>query len=915
MADDINKKVIVDVEVRDQQVADTQKKLQSLTASLERLMVVQEGETRKGNIYTEAYRNRAKAIQNFQQEIAKLQKTLKDLGVDYEKVDKSNEKVDKSTKKVTSSFSGLSSVLNQIVPGLGRLIQLPLVGFLGFITGAVLTLKVAFDTLSDAIQRNEDRSFSLQRILLPITTVSNNIRREIGEITSRSLEWAETNASKVIPGLRSLLATIGALSPGLSTLTLLISGLFGENFQEQLAAETEALQRRQQLILDQRQAEIDLAELRARQTELNAIVYDKERQTIDERRQAIIELGKNAEEQYQLRERLIRQEIAVLEDLALADEDQASANRDRIASLKASLKDIESSYNIQERTINRFNTELDREEARRRATALRLAQTQAKKEQQILEENEKLRLSIARQGFDTQLKELQTYYDVREKDIRRRLETELNLTENARAMLMEQLDLIRQEETVRTKELFAGWQDELLTIAGLSADAQINEINARYSAALRNLESVQAPQKLRGETDEDFQVRLDQYERYLFDRYELEIRLEREKQREIDNIEYQDLQRRHSLIETEISREYENDIEAFARNQSIQLDILEESLKKQIEAKRAADLVTYREENQLAEIAAQRRLNDLNRELDNNETNFKRQYEVRKEYLELELEAYRGNIEEEARLLRELRDLEREWWDQRIGALQEYTDAAISIASSISETIANISTQELNQAKADNKAWKADLKARYDAGLISKAYYNQQIQKADDELAAKEAEIARERASRDKKIKLFEIAIDTLAGIARAVSQSPLTFGMPWAAFVATTGAARAAAIASQPLPVAERGMYIKGKRHSQGGEIINVEDGEMIINRNSAAMFPELLSAINQVGGGVPFTSIAGDGGFAARRLSESANVSSNGSEVVEALRNAEFKISIDEFEDVRNSYINVRSKGNIRI
>lgn len=915
MADDISKKVIVDVEVRDQQVADTQKKLQSLTASLERLMVVQEGETRKGNIYTEAYRNRAKAIQNFQQEIAKLQKTLKDLGVDYEKVDKSNEKVDKSTKKVTSSFSGLSSVLNQIVPGLGRLIQLPLAGFLGFITGAVLTLKVAFDTLSDAIQRNEDRSFSLQRILLPITTVSNNIRREIGEITSRSLEWAETNASKVIPGLRSLLATIGALSPGLSTLTLLISGLFGENFQEQLAAETEALQRRQQLIIDQRNAEVELAELRSRQTELNAIVYDKERQTIDERRQAIIELGKNAEEQYQLRERLIRQEIAVLEDLALADEDQASANRDRIASLKASLKDIESSYNIQNRTINRFNTELDREEARRRATALRLAQTQAKKEQQILEENEKLRLSITRQGFDTQLKELQTYYDIREKDIRRRLETELNLTENARAMLMEQLDLIRQEETVRTKELFAGWQNELLTIAGLSADAQINEINARYSAALRNLESVQSPDRLQGETDEDFQVRLDQYERYLFDRYELEIRLEREKQREIANIEYQDLQRRHSQIETEISREYEDEIEAFARNRSIQLDILEESLKKQIEAKRAADLVTYREENELAEISAQRRLNDLNRELDNNETNLKRQYEVRKEYLELELEAYQGNIEEEARLLRELRDLEREWWDQRISALQEYTDAAISIASSVSETIANLSTQELNQAKADNKAWKADLKARYDAGLISKAYYNQQIQKADDELAAKEAEIARERANRDKKIKLFEIAIDTLAGIARAVSQSPLTFGLPWSAFVASTGAAQAAAIASQPLPVAERGMYIKGKRHSQGGEIINVEDGEMIINRNSAAMFPELLSAINQVGGGVPFTSIAGDGGFAARRLSESTGVDTNGSEIVAALQNAEFKISIDEFEDARNSYINVRSKGNIRI
>ena len=55
------------------------------------------------------------------------------------------------------------------------------------------------------------------------------------------------------------------------------------------------------------------------------------------------------------------------------------------------------------------------------------------------------------------------------------------------------------------------------------------------------------------------------------------------------------------------------------------------------------------------------------------------------------------------------------------------------------------------------------------------------------------------------------------------------------------------------------RGGALHGKRHSQGGIHIEAEDGEVVINRNSARMFLPELSAINQAGGGVPLFANGG--------------------------------------------------------
>jgi hypothetical protein len=79
----------------------------------------------------------------------------------------------------------------------------------------------------------------------------------------------------------------------------------------------------------------------------------------------------------------------------------------------------------------------------------------------------------------------------------------------------------------------------------------------------------------------------------------------------------------------------------------------------------------------------------------------------------------------------------------------------------------------------------------------------------------------------------------------------------------AAMGAVQAAAVAAAPLPKAKRGGLIKGKAHEHGGEIIEAEGGEFIINKIAAAKNIDSLRAINA---GILPKQQPGDGGFAMR-------------------------------------------------
>ncbi|CAG5001963.1 hypothetical protein DYBT9275_02776 [Dyadobacter sp. CECT 9275] len=123
---------------------------------------------------------------------------------------------------------------------------------------------------------------------------------------------------------------------------------------------------------------------------------------------------------------------------------------------------------------------------------------------------------------------------------------------------------------------------------------------------------------------------------------------------------------------------------------------------------------------------------------------------------------------------------------------------------------------------------------------------------------------ARERALADqKRIQRAQLVIDTASQVSAMITAASKVFagfssipvvgvGLGIAAVALMLGAFAAAKIKAFQLVNQQKAEYefggrISGRRHSEGGEDVNVEDGEWIVNRKSSAKYDGLLEAINK--------------------------------------------------------------------
>lgn len=107
----------------------------------------------------------------------------------------------------------------------------------------------------------------------------------------------------------------------------------------------------------------------------------------------------------------------------------------------------------------------------------------------------------------------------------------------------------------------------------------------------------------------------------------------------------------------------------------------------------------------------------------------------------------------------------------------------------------------------------ADLEEKLNRGEITQAQFDKKRKK-----------IEQDQAKANKRSALFDIALDTAKGIAKAISASPLTFGLPFSAFVAAQGAIQSAAVLAKPIPAFATGTF--GKYNTPGTGFIAGEAG-----------------------------------------------------------------------------------------
>jgi|5B_taG_2_1085324.scaffolds.fasta_scaffold04993_2 hypothetical protein len=187
------------------------------------------------------------------------------------------------------------------------------------------------------------------------------------------------------------------------------------------------------------------------------------------------------------------------------------------------------------------------------------------------------------------------------------------------------------------------------------------------------------------------------------------------------------------------------------------------------------------------------------------------------------------------------------------------------------ETISGFLDEQvaLTQASAEAriKIFDDEANAEIAAKKKSRGFDRLSAKQQEDALASiREAAEKKKQKERDKANKQMAIQFrlnqilairdavsNTSVAYTKALAQGGFVLGIGMANVVAALGAVQVASIAAQKPPKMEQGGLIGGRRHSQGGTLIEAEQGEFVMNRNAVdAIGVENLNRMNR-GGGAP--------------------------------------------------------------
>ena len=194
------------------------------------------------------------------------------------------------------------------------------------------------------------------------------------------------------------------------------------------------------------------------------------------------------------------------------------------------------------------------------------------------------------------------------------------------------------------------------------------------------------------------------------------------------------------------------------------------------------------------------------------------------------------------------------------------------------ETVAGFLDKEveLTQAAAQAKIKVYDDEAK---GKIDSLKKSRKFQKKSDALQQKEIDKINKDAEKKKDavkkkankqlgiqfrlnqaLAINESIMNTSIAYTKALAQGGFVIGIPMATAVAILGAVQVATIAAQKPPKMARGGLVGGRSHSQGGTLVEAEEGEFVISRNAVeAIGVENLNKMNR-GAGAP-TSVSFQG------------------------------------------------------
>ena len=210
--------------------------------------------------------------------------------------------------------------------------------------------------------------------------------------------------------------------------------------------------------------------------------------------------------------------------------------------------------------------------------------------------------------------------------------------------------------------------------------------------------------------------------------------------------------------------------------------------------------------------------------------------EAKKAALELDIDRANKIKIIDAETQKAITDTKKDETEKQIALIQAYAVAVASVFSSINE---------LSKLQTENRI--ADIQAVSDKELeainastdLERDKERQRAALAKRTNAAIAAEKTKQ-AKADKALAIFQATISVAQQVAQNLANPAL------AIIIAAAGAIQIAAIAARPIPKFERGGVVGGKRHSDGGTMVEAERDEYIVNRRQSMRHRSELDAIN---------------------------------------------------------------------
>lgn len=180
--------------------------------------------------------------------------------------------------------------------------------------------------------------------------------------------------------------------------------------------------------------------------------------------------------------------------------------------------------------------------------------------------------------------------------------------------------------------------------------------------------------------------------------------------------------------------------------------------------------------------------------------------------------------------------------DKRIDLALQYADQVVNVFNAINELSKVNSENRITEINATSEAELNAINASSDLER-DKAKQRVALEKRTQQGIANEKT---KQARKDKALSLFNIAIDTATSIVKTGAQLGYPAAIPFQVIAGIIGGIQLAAVAAKPLPKFEKGGLIGGRLHSQGGTMIEAEQGEYMVNRRQSARHRRELDAMN---------------------------------------------------------------------